>query len=353
MRIQETMMKRLVLAPAFCLFLTSAAVLPAQQFDQVVPLSGSTTSGVIVGETATHVEIEVRGEKRQVPVNEIKRVTFGEDPTDLKRGRDNIQTGNYEAGLDDLKKVNPASLARAFIKQDYAFYRALAIGRLALSRGGDKTAATTAMMNFVRAAPTSFHFLDAAELLGDLAVSQGKYPEAARYYAAIAAKAPWSDYRMRGGVLEGRALIAQKKFTEAQAKFDGVLAINDDAPAAVQQKLVAEVGKAVCMAEQGQHEPAVVVLNKIIAENDPKSMELFGRAYNALGRCHLKANRDKDALLAYLHVDLLFYGNPEVHAEALYNLNKLWAGANRAERAVEARNLLTTRYAGSPWAKLK
>jgi hypothetical protein len=82
-------------------------------------------------------------------------------------------------------------------------------------------------------------------------------------------------------------------------------------------------------------------------------MDLFGRAYNALGRSHLLAKRDKDARLAYLHVDLLFYGNPEVHAEALYHLSKLWDGANRAERAVTARNLLTTRYAGSPWAKLK
>ncbi|MDP6468564.1 MAG: tetratricopeptide repeat protein [Pirellulaceae bacterium] len=346
-------MKRLVLALTLCLFLSVSTALPAQQFDQVKPLTGSVTSGVITGETTTHVEIEVRGTKREIPVNEIQRVTFGEDPTDLKRGRDNILTGNYEAGLDDLRKVDPASLSRGIIKQDYAFYRALAIGRLALSQGGDKTAANTAMMNFVRAAPTSFHFLEAAELLGDLAVSQAEYADAARYYAAITAKSPWSDYKMRGGVLEGRALIAQKKFAEAQTKFDGVIGTNDDSPGATKQKRVAEVGKAVCMAEQGQHEPAIAILNKIIAENDPKSMDLFGRAYNALGRSHLKAKRDKDALLAYLHVDLLFYGNPDVHAEALYHLSKLWNGANRAERAVAARNLLTTRYAGSPWAKLK
>lgn len=346
-------MPRLALTSTLCFFLTASAALHAQQFDQVVPQKGSTTSGVITGETATHVEIEVRGAKLQIPVNEIKRVSFGEDPTELKRGRDNIQTGNYEAGLDDLKKVDPASLARSFIKQDYAFYRALAIGRLALTGGGDKAAANDAMMNFVRAAPGSFHFLEAAELLGDLAVSQGNYAGAARYYSAITAKSPWPDYQMRGGVLEGRALLSQKSFAEAQTKFDAVIGTAVDTPAAIMQKQVAEVGKAVCMAELGQHEAAIVMLNKIIAENDPTEKELFGRAYNALGLCHLKAKRDKDALLAYLHVDLLFDGNSEVHAEALYHLSKLWDGANRAERAVSARNLLTTRYAGSPWAKLK
>ena len=346
-------MKRLVLAPSLCLLLSTTAALPAQQFDQVVPLKGSTSSGVITNETVTNVEIEVRGVKREIPINEIRRVTFGDEPTDLKRGREHVLTGNFEAGLDDLNKVDPASLTRTIIKRDYAFYRALAMGRLALSRGGDKTAANTAMLNFVRAAKDSYHILEAAELLGDLAVSQADYAKAAYFYGVITSQSPWSDYKMWGGVLEGRALIAQKKFAEAQTKFDAVIGTNDDSPAATEQKRVAEVGKAVCMTEQGQHEPAIAILKEIIAENDPKSMDLFGHAYNALGRGHLKAKRDKDALLAYLHVDLLFYGNPEVHAEALYHLSKLWDGANHAERAVTARNLLTTRYAGSPWAKLK
>jgi len=346
-------MKRIALAFALCWLFSPAAASWAQQFDQVVPIKGTTTAGVITGESVTHVQIEVRGAKLEVPVNEIKRVTFGEDPTELKRGRDSIQTGNYEAGLDDLKKVDYASLSRSFVKQDYAFYRALAIGRLALSGGGDKKAANDAMMNFVRAAPNSYHFIEAAELLGDLAVSQGNYADAARYYSAITAKSPWPDYQMRGGVLEGRALIAEKNFAESQKKFDAVIATAVDTPAAIMQKRVAEVGKATCMAELGQHEAAIAILDKIIAENDPAEKDLFGRAYNALGLCHLKANREKDALLAYLHVDLLFDGDSEVHAEALYHLSKLWDGANRAERAVTARNLLTTRYAGSPWAKVK
>ena len=346
-------MKKSILAFSLCSFISLSSGLFAQQFDQVIPKTGSNVSGVVTGESATEVEIEVRGSKRKIPVNEIKRVTFGEDPTELKRGRDNILTGNFEAGLDELKKVSAADLTRALIKQDYAFYRALAIGRMALSGGGDKAAAKTSMMNFVRAAPNSYHFLEAAELLGDIAVSQGDYANAAKYYAAITVKSPWPDYKMRGNVLEGRALIAQNDYAAAQSKFDAVVAMQVDTPAAIMQKQIAEVGRALCMGELGQPEPAIAALNKVIADNDPKAMELFGRAYNALGRCHLKAKRPKDALLAFLHVDLLFYGNPEVHAESLYYLGKLWDGANRSERAVTARNLLTTRYAGSPWAKLK
>ena len=114
-------MKKLVLTPALCLFLSVSTALYAQQFDQVHTLSGSPTSGVITNETVTYVEIEVRGEKREIPVNEIRRVTFGEDPASLKRGRENILSGNYKAGLDDLKKVSATSLTRTIIKQDYGF----------------------------------------------------------------------------------------------------------------------------------------------------------------------------------------------------------------------------------------
>jgi tetratricopeptide (TPR) repeat protein len=298
------------------------------------------------------IVVEVRGQQRAVPVNEVKRVSFVDEPQELKRARDAVLTGNYESAYDDLKAINPASIQRDFVKQDYAFYLAYSMGKLALSGGGDKAAAAKAMLDFVGTARNSFHFYEAAELLGDLAIGLQSYDGAVRYYGAIA-KAPFPEYQMKGGVLEGRALMAQGKFAEAAAKFDAVISGSIDTPAATREKRMAEIGKAVCQAESGQHEQAIQALQVIIQENDASDMELFGRAYNALGRCHLKANRAKEALLAYLHTDILFYNTPDVHAEALYNLGKLWDQANKADRAVAARNLLTQRYAGSVWAKMQ
>jgi hypothetical protein len=69
-----------------------------------------------------------------------------------------------------------------------------------------------------------------------------------------------------------------------------------------------------------------------------------------MGQCYLKSNKPKDALLAYLHTDILFYGDPESHAEALYYLDKLWQQVDRPERALQARKLLQQRYRGSVWA---
>ena len=54
------------------------------------------------------------------------------------------------------------------------YLQALSQAKLAMTEGGDKNAAVTAMLNFVKAAPQSFHFYDAAEVLGDLSMALGK-----------------------------------------------------------------------------------------------------------------------------------------------------------------------------------
>ena len=54
--------------------------------------------------------------------------------------------------------------------------------------------------------------------------------------------------------------------------------------------------------------------------------------------------------MAYLHTDILFYTDPEIHAEALYYLTNLWKEVNATDEATDARNLLNDRYPGSTWA---
>lgn len=124
-----------------------------------------------------------------------------------------------------------------------------------------------------------------------------------------------------------------------------------DLPETKRQKLLAEVGKARCLAETSSPDEGIKLLEKVIGENEPSDTELFGRAYNALGDCLLKAGKQKDALMAYLHVDVLFYSDPEIHAESLYHLSRLWAAIKKPDCAASARNLLEQRYSGSVWAK--
>jgi tetratricopeptide (TPR) repeat protein len=315
----------------------------------VLPRRGTPTSGKLVEMSPTEVVIEARGTRQRLAVNEIRRVSFAEEPQELRRARDNVLSGQFASALADLQKIDAASIDRPEIRQDLQFYLAFCQGRLALSAGGDKPAAKQAVLDFVVAHPDSFHFFEAAQLLGDLALALNE--NAVRYYATIAAKAPWPDYKLRAAVSEARALFAQRDYAGAEAKFGEVARSELNTPEAVRQKRLAEVGRASAQAELGEPDKARAELERLIAENDPKDAELFGHLYNALGRCYLKSQRPKDALLAYLHVDILFYADPELHAEALYHLSQLWSTVGQTDRATSARNLLLDRYAGSKWAK--
>lgn len=319
--------------------------------DQVYLKRGAAVAGTVEKATPTQVTVETRGEIQEVNVNEIRVITFGDEPTKLRQGRARAVGGKYDVAFTDLQSVNANELERPLVRSDLQFYLAFCEGKIALSSGGDKAAATKSMLDFVRGASSSFHFFDAAQLLGDLAVSQGDYSAAVRYYSTIASRAPWPEYKMRATLSEARALVAQGAFDDAQAKFESVTSQSSDAPETKQQKLLAEIGRGRCLAETDSPENAIQVIETVIAENDATDSELFGRAYNALGDCLQQAGKPKDALMAYLHVDVLFYADPEIHAESLYHLGKLWETAKKPDRAATARNLLQQRYGGSVWAK--
>ena len=320
------------------------------QFDQIYLAKGTPNRGNITEMGRDQVTLEMSGVARPFASNEIVRITFADEPPELNNARNAVLQRNWGLAQTELAKLEGQTLARDLIRHDVEYYKALSLAKLAMTEGGDKNAAATAMLNFAKLAPQSYHFYDAAEVLGDLAVSSGAYDKAVNYYKPLKA-APWGDYQMRAGNLVGRALIEQKKFEEASQEFDGVLGIDLSTAEANREKLFATIGKAVCLAETGQADQGITTLQDIIAKNDPTDAVLFARTYNALGRCYLKVNKPKDARDAFLFTDILFTADPDAHAEALYHLSKLWSDLNKSDRAVEAKNTLQERYAGSPWNK--
>jgi tetratricopeptide (TPR) repeat protein len=281
----------------------------------------------------------------------VQRVTFGDEPNEVRTGRDRALAGQYNDSLEELRKINPASIDSDVIRQDLAYYTAFSLARLAMEAGGDKTEARVTMLNFVRQNPTTYHFFPAAELLGELSYALGEFDEAARYYSALA-KAPWPEHKMKAAVLQARSQAAAGNHTEALANFEQVLGSGLNTPEATEQKRQATVGKAASLAATDRPREGIELLHDLIARNDPNDADLFGPAYNALGACYAQDGQTKQALLAYLHTDVLYFTNASAHAEALYHLSRLWARVDKSDRAVRARSLLQSRYAGTRWASM-
>jgi len=344
-------MNRSLLALSLLAALSVPAVARAQN-DQVFGKSGTPTRGTITAVSPTKVTIQATGASLEFDTKDILKVTFGDEPAEIRTGRDRALAGQYEDCLDELKKVDTSAINNDVIRQEVGYYAAYCQGHLALSGGGDKTAAADLMKSFIGQNRGTFHFYEGGELLGDLNFASGEFTQAATFYGLIA-NAPWPEYQLRAKVLQARSQAAAGSYAEALPVFEEVLSSGLNTPEAAEQKLQATVGRAVCLAATDRADEGIKIVQDLIAKNDPNDANLYGRAYNALGACYEKAGKTKEALLAYLHTDVLYFTNRQAHAEALYHLSKLWDQVNKADRAVKARSLLQSRYPGSRWATMQ
>lgn len=325
-------------------------VIGASAADRIRTARGTET-GEIIESSPLELTIDKGSSgKRQVAVNEIRSVTFDDEPADLAQARIVARNGGYRAALEKLRGIDPKEVKRDLVQEEVGFYQAYCTAKLALAGDGEIVDAGRQLNDFVRNHPQNFHYLEAVETMGDLLMASDKYRAAQRQYAEIA-KAPWPDFKIRAGVLLGRTLQAQGKHDEAIRQFDSVLATTDDTDASKNAKLSATLGKATSLAETGRVEEAVTMIEQVIQNADPEQKELQARAYNALGDCYQRGGKVKDALLAYLHVDVLYSTVPDAHAEALAHLVPLWQAIGQEARARESRQTLNERYAGSPWAQ--
>src|SRR5262245_12407383 len=152
--------------------------------DDVYPKGKTAEKGVVSDMSKTEVTITSGGAKRTFPANEIQRITYEDEPNDLSQARGVIlQSANYKAALEDLKKIDLKKVQsrQEVMKQEVEFYRAFCMAHLALTEGGNKSDAESALRQFCTDHKDSYHFYAAAELAGDVAAAAGKFADAVSY----------------------------------------------------------------------------------------------------------------------------------------------------------------------------
>jgi len=319
-----------------------------------VKLASGTVMGKVTAMSSTEVTVEQTvGGTKTIPVNDIELIHYEGEMPPLKTARTAIAAGRYEDALALLQKVKESEGMRPEIKQDLDFYKALAAAKLALAGSGEIQEAGKAMAAFVASQPKSYHYLVACEVVGDLLVASNKQSLAQKYYGELA-KAPWPDYQMRAGVAMGRAWLVEGKFDEANRAFQTVIDSAASGETANRQRFAATLGKGRGLVALGKADEAIGLVQGIIDKSEPLTDELYAKAYNTLGLAYRKAGRSKEALLAFLHTDLLYSTSREDHVEALRNLVELWNALQKPDRAAQAQTVLTQQYKqGEPSAREK
>jgi tetratricopeptide (TPR) repeat protein len=321
-----------------------AAGAPVWAADTIKKLSGGTVNGSIESIGKTEVVLKkTAGLDETLPVNDIDVIFFDGEPPLLKSVRSSAASGAYTHALSTLDKLGASAITRPEIQQEVLYYRALCHARMALASGVNKSLldAGTEMVGFVTAYPTSFHAFAANELVGDLLMAVDKPELAQKYYGEVAG-APFPDLKMRAGILNGKALVAQKKYAEAQKAFADVvqLAEQQKTPAAENEKVAAILGTADCLANEGKVDEGIKQVQDIIKGLDPENEPLQAEAFLTLGGCYLKKHATKDALLAYLHVDIVYPSQTQAHIAALRQLAVLWHELGKDDRSAQATQTL-------------
>ena len=296
-------MRRAVFPTLILLLLTSVAY--AQRGDNIVTNDGKTERGEIVEISPKEVTVMIRNRATPIEVSKIKTITFEKEPSAMRAVREAIADGQLDQAVAAMQRIVAGDIERDVVKQELAFLQARVKALQAKDGSATPAEATAAMQQFFGRHPKSWRAAAALESLGDLAMQTGDSKGAATHYFNLA-KISSGVVKLRSTVRSADALRTMGDAKNAMKMYGRVRNADATTPAEQRQQTMATVGAMALAAAGGKAEQAITALQKVIADNDASDVELFGRAYNALGDCYRSANKPTDAALAYLHTCLLY-----------------------------------------------
>lgn len=342
-----------IITAAVCLLLVHAMG-HAQSPDRVMLTAGGPKQGQIIDISPNGVDLEMGKSPVKIPIEEIREIQFGDEPEALRSARGLLLRKDGSGALGELDKIDRAEMegVRKEIQMELAYVRSAATARKALATGEGLPAAEKGIGDFLAAYPRSHHLYEIQELLGDVLAREGKVAEAAAAYGTLEKGPPAIE--VRAATLKADLLYGQQKYGEALREYEAAAKVAATVPqqAGTKAKVAAELGRARCLTRLGKAADAITAARGILDATDPADSESLGRIFIVLGEAQRAAgDKDRDALISFLTVELVHNRVPDDHAEALFNLVELWEKTNNPERSREARQALESTYPDSGWTR--
>jgi len=310
--------------------------------------SSSPLLGDVSGYTKTELTFKRGATETKIPANEIQRVRWDGEPPQLNIARNQEANGNYAEALEEYKKSQ--ANASANLKKDLQFMIARATAKSAQSNPAALDSGIKMLDEFIKANGDHYQYYPAMKLLGEAYLAKKDYPAANTAFGTVE-RSPWKDYQMDAKNLKARVLLAQGDTKGALAAFTAITKMDAKTEPEQASKRAAQLGSALCLEKEGKQKEAIAILDEVIKTTSSQQSPLLAEAYLRMGDCYRELGESKEALIAYLHIDVLFPTEPAVHAEALYHLSTLWGKVQKPERGVEARAVLQQQYPDSEWTQ--
>jgi tetratricopeptide (TPR) repeat protein len=309
----------------------------------------ATLSGDITSISRTEVVLTGRTNKKEyrIPANDIDRIRWESENPQVSQNRIEEHNGQfdkaiagYQAALKDATNDN--------LRTDLQFQIARATATKALKDEDKYDDAIELLEKFRTAHSTNFRYYEALRLLAQLYMTKGDIDKGNSALQAMA-DAPWTDFKMETDILKAKVALAHDDVAGALKALDGVISVKPANLAETSRRYEALLTKASCLQKQTKYQQATDVLTGILDEASDEDTKTLAEACIRLGDCCQAGGRTKEAILAYLRVDILFPKEKKQHAEALYYLSRLFAQDGKPDKASEAAARLQEHYPRSPW----
>ena len=331
-----------------------AAVNSASAIDEVIRKSGETSAkGDIteINKDGVTVTMKVGNKTTVVPSNDIAKIRWDGEPAKLNLARGNEDGGRLEIALTGYQEAERDPRAnKENIKKDIQYMIARTMGKMALAQPSKADDAISKLEAFSKANPDHFYFYECKLLLGRVYQAKKDFGNAQGAFDALK-RAKYPDYRMAATAMSGRLKLDQDDVDGALSAFESVIGENASSPAEKSRRYQAMLGKATCQFKKNQYGDAIKTLDDVVKQASAEDTGVQAEAYVRQGDCLQAQNKTKEAILAYLHVPVLFSKEKALHAESLFRLSQLWGSVQKPERAADARAELERLYPDSEWAK--
>ena len=315
------------------------------QLDRLYDKAEDNVSGTIVNVSKDGVSLKRGDNTQEFQSGQILKILFEGDPPALTKGREFAIDGQFDQALSELKTISIDGLPRDVNKAETAYYLAYCEAKLALAGKGAKDDAVRKLLAFASTYQQSWHFYEAARLLGDLSLALNNADKALTYYKSLM-NAPSANTKIESVYLQGLVNLKKQQSGAASTEFDKVIGLKAQSAEVARIQVLAKAGKALALAQSKKGAESLTITNALISELNPTDVEMAARIYNAQGAGFEASGDTEGAILAYLHTHLMFSLQPDAHAEALQRLVELWPTVGKPERAAQARQELQQRYPG-------
>ena len=314
-----------------------------------VKSTGKPVQGEITTVNKTEVTIKPKtGEQQKIPANDIASIKWEGEPAKLSIAKGDEERGNFEKALDTYTDAHKEATGKLKTYLDFVIARTLA--KQALDDESKLDDAIKKMEAYLKANADHLGYYEAQSFLGQLHGTKGDYAKAQTAFESLG-KAPWKEFQIAAKVAVGRMQLKQNNVEGATKTFGDAVASNAETDAEKARRSEAQVGQAACLVKQSKHDEALKIIDDVIKATSTDEAGTMAFAYVLQGDCFQAQNKAKDAVLAYLHVPVLFPKEKAAHAEALYHLAKISGTIGQPDRAAESKEILLESFPNSEWAK--